>query len=221
MNEPLVRAVDVSRTYRSGDTQVAALTHATCEIHSGERIALTGPSGSGKSTLLQLLAGIDHPSTGTIAWPALNGSLALRPAKIGFVFQTPSLLAPLSAIENVEVPLLINRMGSTRARQRALEALEVVGLAAIADKLPEELSGGQAARVGFARALASRPALLLADEPTGQLDRPTADHLFDTVLEWLRSTQAALVVATHDQHVAQRLPTCWSIERGHLRRDCS
>lgn len=219
MNEPLVQADGVSRRYRSGNAYVSALDNATCRVRPGECIALTGPSGSGKSTLLHMLAGIDRPDAGTISWPALNRALRLRPAQIGFVFQTPSLLAPLSAVENVAVPLLINRMDPQRAREQALQALHVVGLESVADKLPEELSGGQAARVGFARALASRPALLLADEPTGQLDRPTADRLFETVLDWLGSMQTALVVATHDRHVAQRLRVQWSIEHGHLKAE--
>lgn len=219
MPEPLVYAQDISRTYRFAGERVTALARATCRIRPGDRIALMGPSGSGKSTLLQLLAGIDDPSTGSIAWPALGARATLRPGKIGFVFQTPSLLAPLTAIENVEAALSIARVQGAQARKGAEEALEIVGLRALAEKLPEELSGGQAARVAFARALATGPALVLADEPTGQLDRSTADRLFETVLAWLDRSQAALVVATHDPYVARRLSVRWNIDHGHLREE--
>lgn len=218
-SEALVRAQNVSRFYRSRDAQLTALADATCTIYPRDRIALTGPSGSGKSTLLQILADLDRPSTGTVDWPGLGISGTLRPAKIAYVFQAPSLLAPLNAVENVEVPLLIARMDPVEARRRAHEALEIVGLTAVAEKLPEELSGGQASRIAFARALASRPALLFADEPTGQLDHPTAERLLDSVLDWLQRTGSALVVATHDEQVAERLAIRWNIEHGHLKAD--
>jgi putative ABC transport system ATP-binding protein/lipoprotein-releasing system ATP-binding protein len=212
----LVRAEDVSRRYRVGGREIVALASATCAVRSGARIALVGPSGSGKSTLLQLLGGLDDASTGTIVWPALGARLGLRPGKIAFVFQNASLLASLTAVENVEIPLLLQGVAGPEARKRAREALVRIDLGEIAARLPEELSGGQAQRVAFARALVAAPALLLADEPTGQLDRATADHLVDTVLGSLRGTPTALVVATHDPHVAERLDATWRIERGVL-----
>lgn len=216
MPEDLVRAEHLARTFETGGRDVVALADATCAIGANARVALIGPSGSGKSTLLQLLGAIDDPTAGTIAWPALGSRDDLRPGKIAFVFQNASLLPPLTALENVELPLLLQGVTASDARTRARAELERVDLAEIADKLPEELSGGQAQRVAFARALVASPAMILADEPTGQLDRATADHLFDAVLASLEGTRTALVVATHDEHIAGRLATQWHITRGVL-----
>jgi len=185
-------------------------------VAPGDRIALVGPSGSGKSTLLHLMAGLDIPTSGVISWPALGARETLRPSKIGIVFQMPSLLPSLSVVENVEVPLLLDHKGAPTARAAALEALARLDLAALADKLPDELSGGQAQRVAVARALAPRPPLLLADEPTGQLDHPTSRHLFDVLLAALAETPTALVVATHDRAIAERMTTVWRIHHGTL-----
>ncbi len=212
----LVLARGVGRTYRRGAAAVAALASATCAVAPGDRIALVGPSGSGKSTLLHLLGGLDTPTSGEISWPALGPRETLRPARVAFVFQMPSLLPPLSAVENVELPLLLQDVDQATARAAALEALARMDLAAIADKLPEELSGGQAQRVAMARALAIGPALILADEPTGQLDHPTAEHLLDVLEESLEGTPAALVVATHDPAVAARMDVVWRIHHGIL-----
>ncbi len=216
----LADAQQVGRTYPTGNgsssNQVPALVSATCQIMASDRIALVGPSGSGKSTLLHLLGGLDVPTSGTINWPALGGRETLRPSRIAFVFQMPSLIAPLSVVENVEVPLLLGKASADEARAAALDALERIELRSIADKLPEELSGGQAQRVAVARALAYQPALILADEPTGQLDRPTAQHLFDVLLNALAGTPTALVVATHDLQIAERLETMWHMHHGIL-----
>jgi putative ABC transport system ATP-binding protein/lipoprotein-releasing system ATP-binding protein len=216
MTEILIKAENVGRTYQRGETAVVALASATCRVVPGDRIALMGPSGSGKSTLLYLMGGLDTPTSGTIVWPSLGSRATLRPAKIAFVFQMPSLLAPLTVVENVELPLLLGRKPTDLARKAAIEMLEQLGLSAIANKLPEELSGGQAQRVAIARALASRPQLILADEPTGQLDHPTAKLLFDVLLATLAGTNTALVVATHDRTVAERLDSLWSMEHGIL-----
>ena len=216
MNEVLVSAQDVSRTYRVGGADVVALAAASCEITAQARIALVGPSGSGKSTLLQILGGIDVPSAGTVRWPALGGIATLRPKNVAFVFQNQSLLAPLSVIENVELPLLLQGEPQDDARAAAAQVLELLDLAELAEKLPEELSGGQAQRVAFARALAAHPPLILADEPTGQLDQLTADRLFDAVLPALAGFKTALLIATHDPHVAARMAQQWKIEHGVL-----
>lgn len=216
MEEILVEARDVSRTYRNGDRSVQALVSATCRVRAGDRIALVGPSGSGKSTLLQILAGLDAPTTGSVDWPSLGSRGELRPGKVAVVFQTPSLLAPLTAVENVELPLLLLDMPSKKARVMALDALMRIDLGEVADKLPEELSGGQGQRVAMARAIATAPRLVLADEPTGQLDHPTAQHLFDVLLAALEGTGTALVVATHDQAIAGRMRTTWHIRYGVL-----
>lgn len=216
MPEMLFQIENGGRTYALGQTQVVALTSATCAVMTGDRIALVGPSGSGKSTLLHLMGGLDTPTSGAITWPALGSREKLRPMMVGLVFQMPSLLAPLSVVENVEIPLLLGRESVEKARVYALEALERIGLLSIADKLPEELSGGQAQRVAVARALASRPKLILADEPTGQLDHPTAQHLFDVLLDSLEGTDTALVVATHDMAVAERMNKVWHMQHGKL-----
>jgi putative ABC transport system ATP-binding protein/lipoprotein-releasing system ATP-binding protein len=206
----------VGRTYHVGEAAVVALASATCTVLPGDRIALVGPSGSGKSTLLHLMGGLDVPTSGVLSWPALGARDTLRPAKVALVFQMPSLLAPLSVVENVELPLLLDRVDPRLARAAAREALARIGLSGLADTLPEALSGGQAQRVAVARALAASPPLLLADEPTGQLDHPTAAHLLDVLLAALEGSPAALVVATHDKTVAERMDTQWSMRYGRL-----
>jgi putative ABC transport system ATP-binding protein/lipoprotein-releasing system ATP-binding protein len=209
-------AEKLRRVYQRGNALVVAVQEATCTIAQGDRIALVGRSGSGKSTLLHLLGGLDTPTSGTLSWPALGLRGTLRPSKVAFVFQMPSLLPALTVVENVELPLLLSDTGGETARAAALDALLRMDLAVLADKLPEELSGGQAQRVAVARALAVRPKLILADEPTGQLDRPTAQHLFDVLLATLAGTDTALVVATHDQTLAERLDQVWHMSHGRL-----
>lgn len=220
MHEMLVRIENGERIYFSrGGTPVVAVAAATCAVLPGDRIALVGPSGSGKSTLLHLLGGLESLTAGSIKWPALGTYESLRPLKIGLVFQMPSLLAPLTVVENVEMPLLLGQVSVDEARTAALDALDRIGLKSIAEKLPEELSGGQAQRVAVARALATQPKLLLADEPTGQLDHLTAQHLFDVLLASLEGTETALVVATHDMTVAERMKTIWHMQHGNLEVD--
>ncbi len=214
VTKPLVSVRQAGRVYDQGHKPVTALESASCDVYLGARIALVGPSGSGKSTLLHLMGGLESPTSGSLAWPALDARKPLRPEQVAFVFQTPSLIPSLSVVENVELPLLLADKGD--ARSAALAVLERLELAALADKLPEELSGGQAQRVGVARALAYAPKLVLADEPTGQLDGPTAAHLFDVWLEELEDTETALVVATHDLRVAERLGEVWQMKFGRL-----
>lgn len=215
MSDAFVVGDAVARQFQRGDVKLDALRKASFTVRAGDRIAIVGPSGSGKSTLLQLIADLDKPSSGTLSWPALGASGALRPRHIGMVFQSASLLPSLSAVENVEVPLRL--LGdSANARAAALAALASVGLADIVDKLPDELSGGQAQRVGLARAIAMRPRLVLADEPTGQLDQPSAQRAIDALLQSLEGSDAALVVATHDPAVARRLRTIWRMDHGQL-----
>lgn len=215
MSEPLVAGVGVSRSFHSGGVEFEALKPASFTVRAGDRIAIIGPSGSGKSTLMQLIADLDKPSSGELRWPALGVSGQLRPRHIGVVFQAPSLIPTLSAIENVEVPLRLLG-GDATSRDIALKALASVGLADLADKLPDELSGGQVQRVGLARAMALRPRLMLADEPTGQLDQPTAQRALDALLDSVSDGDAALVVTTHDPAVARRLQTVWQIDFGLL-----
>lgn len=216
MSEAFVEARELARRFRQGGVAFDALLPASFTIRAGDRIAIMGPSGSGKSTLLQLIADLDSPTSGTLRWPALGEPGSLRPRHIGMVFQSASLLPTLSAVENVEVPLRL--MGGTDSpRSVALAALASVGLEEIADKLPDELSGGQAQRVGLARAIALRPRLVLADEPTGQLDQPTAQRAMDALLSSLVGSDTALVVATHDPAVAQRLQSLWRMDHGVLK----
>lgn len=215
MPEVLVAAEGASRSYGERGSAVEALAGATCRVRAGDRIALVGASGSGKSTLLHLMGGLDEPTAGAVRWPALGERRTLRPARVAFVFQTPSLLPSLTALENVALPLVLGGAAEV-ARARAREALERLELEHLADKLPEELSGGQAQRIAVARALSYQPRLILADEPTGQLDHATAQHLLDVWLNALEGTDTALVVATHDAAAARRMHTCWTIAHGVL-----
>jgi putative ABC transport system ATP-binding protein/lipoprotein-releasing system ATP-binding protein len=217
MPDVLAEATDVSRVFGDDENRVVALQHATCKIVRGDRIALVGPSGSGKSTLLHLLAGLDEPTSGTITWPALGDESTLRPSKVSFVFQAESLLSPLTVVENIEVPCLLGGSSADAARNDATRLLADLDLNALAEKLPEEISGGQAQRAAVARSLVTRPALILADEPTGQLDHATARHLLDLFERRLEGTDAALVIATHDSSVAKRMKTQWTMEHGILK----
>jgi ABC-type lipoprotein export system ATPase subunit len=216
MDRVFVSMNNAGRTYIRGKIPVEALTSVTCAVCPGDRIAVVGRSGSGKSTLLHLMGGLDYPTSGSISWPELGSKDDLRPKKIGIIFQSESLLAPLTVVENVELPLLLEGLHPSKSRVSALEALREIALDSIADKLPEELSGGQAQRVAVARTLATRPKLILADEPTGQLDHPTAQRLFDVFLASLEDSDAALVVATHDPAIARRMNTVWKIQYGKL-----
>ena len=211
----LVRARGLARTFGRGPAAVVAVHGATCEIHAGARLALTGPSGSGKSTLLHLLAGLEEPTAGAISWPALGDRHRLRPGPVGMVFQGPSLLPPLDVGENVALPLLLagRPEAEAAAARHALRRLEIEHLAGA---LPDELSGGQAQRVAVARVLAGRPRLILADEPTGQLDHHHGATVIDALLEAAAASGAALVVATHDPRVAGRFRQRWSMVDGRL-----
>jgi putative ABC transport system ATP-binding protein len=211
MREPLVRAVNVVRRY-PGSGEV--LLDATFEIGARETIAVTGPSGSGKTTLLHIIAGLDRPSSGEIAWPAL--AQPIRPGPVALAFQGPSLLAPLSVEENVALAAMLAGSSEADASARARELLLRFGVEDVADRLPEEISGGQSQRVGLARALVGRPALVVADEPTGQLDAETAASAIETLLEEVDRTDASLIVATHDVGVAERLAQRWTLHDGRL-----
>ena len=194
---------------------MAAVSGASFSIRHGDLVAVVGWSGSGKSTLLQLIAGIDVPTVGTLAWPAFAGAGPLRPGKISMMFQSPSLVPWLNVVENVVLPLALLEIREGR-EQLAMDALARFGLDALARKLPEELSGGQAQRVALARAIVSRPKLLLADEPTGQLDQATASDLIAELIDWATEARAAIVIATHDPQVAAGMTLQWRIDHGVL-----
>jgi putative ABC transport system ATP-binding protein len=187
----------------------------SCEVRTGQRIAVVGESGSGKSTLLHLMAGIDRPTSGSVLWPGLEVRDA-RPLGVGVVFQAPSLLPALDVTENVALPLLLADVPPAEARDRALRALSRLDMTGLATAAPDELSGGQGQRVAIARVLAAEPALVLADEPTGRLDRRTAAHVLDVLLETVDALHAALVVSTHDPAVAERLDERWSMSDGRV-----
>ena len=217
MNPDLVvRAVDVARTFGTGPTAVVAVHGVGCEVKAGDLVALMGPSGSGKTTLMHLLAGLDTPTVGTVDWPAIGTVGQLRPGPIAIVFQAPSLLPSLDVLENVTLPLLLQGLDRRTAPTTALAALRQLGLEPLAGKLPEELSGGQAQRVAVARVLAGRPRLILADEPTGQLDHTNGTAVIDALITAAREIGAALIVNTHDHTVADRLDLHWSMNSGQL-----
>jgi lipoprotein-releasing system ATP-binding protein len=216
MPESLVIATAVSKTYGRGAAAVNAVVEATCEVTVGDRIALVGPSGSGKSTLLALLGGLEPLTAGRVSWPLLIPGAKMTPRYVAFVFQQASLLAPLTAAENVAVPLLLAGIDPAQAASAAVEVLGRLELASLAEKLPEDLSGGQAQRVGIARAIATEPYIILADEPTGQLDSATAEHVVDQLLEAASWSDAALIIATHDERVASRLAIRWTMRHGRL-----
>ena len=214
--EPLVRCVGVARTFGTGRAAVVAVFGVNCVVRAAEQIALVGPSGSGKSSLLHLMAALDAPTSGTISWPALGAKADLRPGPVGVVFQGPSLLAPLDVAQNVALPLLLQGVDADLADVSARASLARLELSELAEKLPEELSGGQAQRVAVARVLASSPRLILADEPTGQLDHAAGAHVIDVLLTAATETGAALIVSTHDPAVAERMATRWEMTNGRL-----
>jgi ABC-type lipoprotein export system ATPase subunit len=215
-DEPLVVCEGAARAFGEGPAATVALQPADCTVAPGARVAIVGPSGSGKSTLLHLMAGLDEPTVGSVRWPAIGERSALRPGPVAVVFQAPSLLPPLTVEENVALPLLLLGEDDRAAHRAACAALELVDVADLRDKLPEEISSGQAQRVAVARALAGRPRLILADEPTGQLDRSSGAAVVDVLLAAAEHAGAGLVVSTHDPTVAGRIPDVWEIRDGRL-----
>lgn len=206
---------DASRAFRGPSGDRYAVRDANARVSSGSRIAIVGPSGSGKTTLLHLAAGLDLPTSGEVTWPALGERSTLRPGKVGFVFQGPSLIGFLTVQENVSLPLLLEGVREMEADERAEATLASLGLRDLMQRLPEELSGGQAQRVAMARALCIEPAILLADEPTGQLDHETSAPFMRSVVDLLPAA-SAMVVATHDESVAALMDEYWTMHDGKL-----
>lgn len=216
---PLIRARQVCKFYPDG--LVAALVDVDLEIQHGEYVAIIGPSGSGKSTLLNLLGALDRPSSGEIYFDgkplsALTDLDGLRAQQIGFVFQSFHLLPMLTASENVQTPMFEGRLAPAARTARAAELLELVGMAHRADHLPKQLSVGERQRVAIARALANRPPLLLADEPTGNLDSKTAHQVFDLLDRLHRQQGMTIVLITHDRELAARAQRVFEIRDGRL-----
>ena len=236
MTDRLVETHALSKTYAT----VAVLSGVACHIDAGDRVALIGPSGSGKSTLLHILAGLVDPSEGRILWPALGHRDDLMPRQVQTVFQAQSLFPALNVRDNIALPLLLageaaqnglapdGLLGKSGLTPGGLLGksglapdglLDRFGLSDLALKLPEELSGGQAQRIAMLRALAVGPRLILADEPTGQLDSQTAQDFLTGVIALADAMGAALVIATHDPAIAARMDRHWAIDHGTLWPD--
>ncbi len=224
--EALVRAQNVSKEYRRGTEVVHVLDNVNVEVPRGDFVALMGPSGSGKTTLLNLIGGLDRATSGSIevAGQLLSqmsdAALARwRADHVGFVFQMYNLLPVLTAARNVELPLLLTKLGRADREQRVAAALALVGLADRAKHKPKELSGGQEQRVGIARAIVADPTILLCDEPTGDLDRRSGDEILD-LLEALNSKHGkTIIMVTHDPHAAARAKHTLHLDKGALTRE--
>jgi ABC-type lipoprotein export system ATPase subunit len=221
---PAVEARGLSRTYPAAGGSVRGLRDVSLAVARGEVVAVTGPSGSGKSTLLFLLAGLDRPDGGEVRlvgtdWRALHGPARARFRRrtCGFIAQGMALLPQATAAENVAVPLLLDGVGPDDRRGRVAEALEAVGLADEGEKLPDQLSGGQQQRVAVARALVTRPAVVLADEPTATLDSATAQTVTRLLLAAARQRRAAVVLVTHDPEVAAAAERRVEIRDGRVK----
>ena len=213
------------RHYRVGAGEVKALDGADFSIGRGEFVAIVGPSGSGKSTLLALLGGLDRPSAGTISVGDLELGAArdaelvkYRRERIGFIFQSFNLLPTRSAVENVEIPLVLNGVKPRQRRERALELLTLVGLAERAGHRPNQLSGGEMQRVAVARALANQPLLILADEPTGNLDTKTGAAILALLRQTVTSRGVTLIIVTHDLGVAAHADRIIHMRDGKVER---
>ncbi len=213
-SRPVVACRGATVAYQVARSTRTVLHDVTCEVLPGARIGIIGPSGSGKTSLVHLLAGLEPPASGTISWPALGGPPSSCPGRVTVAFQAPSLLSALNVTENVALPLVLAGATQSDALERSAQMLDRLHLTAMAAQLPEELSGGQAQRVALARALVTRPTLLLCDEPTGQVDHGTAEELLDLVLAGATEAHTAVVIATHDPAVIDRLSTEWVISDG-------
>jgi putative ABC transport system ATP-binding protein len=219
--DAFIRCKGLTKVYRRGDTEIVPLRGLDLAIPRGAFVSLMGPSGSGKTTLLNLVGGIDRPTAGTLAVGGVAiGGLSRsrladwRAANVGFIFQLYHLVPVLTAYENVELPLLLHPMSRGERHRRVAEALELVGLADRHAHLPRQLSGGQEQRVAIARAIVTRPSLLLADEPTGDLDRESAGQVMDLLARLNRELGQTLVMVTHDPATAARAARTVRLDKG-------
>jgi len=224
--EPIIEAVGVVKTYDTGRVQVEALRGVNLTINRGEMVAIMGPSGCGKTTLLNCLSGLDVIDSGRISVEGVDLSTMSddkktehRAHRMGFVFQFYNLLPVLSAVENVELPLLVSGVSAKDARRKATDALDIVHLVPWADHKPAELSGGQRQRVTIARALVNEPAIVWGDEPTGDLDSTNATEIMDLLVELNETHQQTFVLVTHDQGIAQRTQRIIRMQDGQIISD--
>ncbi len=223
MMDSIVEIRHLVKSYRRGDQIVPVLTDITLNISAGDFTALMGPSGSGKSTLLNLIAGIDKPDSGILRVAGLDitqlseAELAdWRAANVGFIFQFYNLMPVLTALENVELPLLLTKLSRRERRERAELTLDMVSLSDRTSHYPSELSGGQQQRVAIARAIVTDPTLIVADEPTGDLDRNSATEILDLLNRLNRELGKTIILVTHDAHAAQRASSLIHLEKGEL-----
>jgi putative ABC transport system ATP-binding protein len=218
-----VRFDEVTKTFTRAGQSITVLENVSLEVEPGEFVALMGPSGSGKSTLLNLTAGLDKPTSGQVfigdTQPALMSENALadwRAGGVGFIFQRYHLLATLTAAENVEVPLMLKKLSSKERKQRVETALELVGLADRSHHFPKQLSGGQEQRVAIARAIIGDPAVLLADEPTGDLDAKSGTEILDLLCQLSQSLGKSILMVTHDPKAAARAQRTFHLDKGFI-----
>ena len=223
MSQPLIRLEKVTKSYTRGGETLRVLNELDLEMAAGGYFALMGPSGSGKTTLLNLLGGLDQADGGLIEvagedLTTLSGSELAhwRSRSVGFVFQGFNLIPVLTALENVELPLKLSNLSGKQRREHALYALELVGLSDRAKHRPRQLSGGQEQRVAIARAIVSDPTLILADEPTGDLDRASADQVLDLLGKLNQELKKTILMVTHDPHAAERASTIVHLDKGQL-----
>jgi putative ABC transport system ATP-binding protein len=226
MTLPLIQLRELTKIYRQGDLQVLALNRVTLEIAAGEFVALMGPSGSGKSTLLYIVAGMDRPTSGQCHVEGIEvGRLSetdltrWRRVHVGFVFQTFNLIPVLTAYENVELPLLVTGLSAQKRRAHVEAALELVGLADRMHHLPRQLSGGQEQRVAIARAIVPDPTLVLADEPTGNLDAQSATEILELLKVLNTKMTKTVVMVTHDPKAAAYARRPVHLQKGELRTE--